>query len=74
MARRRKPGSMRSKLSVEEKIKIINDYMAETGEEEVHMRKVAHWARQNGRWPDPPAFDPVQAAARELSAAAREEY
>src|ERR1700730_7326790 len=73
MAKRRS-GSVRSLLRTEEKIRIINDYMEATGAEEIDMLEVARWARQQGRWPEPPPFDPDKAAARELSEAAREEY
>jgi hypothetical protein len=72
MAKRR-TGSRRSGLSTEEKIRIINDWMVETGADEIDMKKVADWAMDNGRWRTPP-YDPRRACARELSEAAREEY
>jgi len=64
---------MRSGFSVEERQRIINDWMAETGAEEIDMLAVARWADANGRMPPPRPFDPVRLFARELSAAAREE-
>src|SRR4051794_10835347 len=75
MARqRRRTGRTRGRLSMEEKQRIINDYIAETGAEEVRMIDVARWAMARGRWPEPPPYDPAKACAKELSEAAREEY
>src|SRR5262249_7325047 len=74
MAKRRRYGDMRSSLSREEKQRIINDYMAETGKDEIDMNDVAHWAQTNGRMPPPRTFDPVKMFAHDLSEAAREEY
>lgn len=57
-----------------EKQQIIDDYMAATGAEEFRMVDVARWAIANGRWPEPPPYDPVKACADALSDAAREQY
>ena len=57
----------------EQRQRIINDYIAETGKEIIDMNDVAHWAIDNGRW-KPPRYDPTKLCARELSRAAREEF
>jgi hypothetical protein len=69
MPRRRRVGS---RLSKEEKIRIINDYIEATGAEEIDMNEVARWAMNQGRWHTAP-FDPQKVCAHELSQAAREE-
>jgi hypothetical protein len=57
----------------EEHQRIINDWMAETGNETIDMTAVARWAIDNGRW-RAPRFDPARQCARDLSRAAREEF
>jgi hypothetical protein len=74
MAKRRRYGNMRSLLSTEEKQRIINDYITETGADEINMNDVARWAKAKGRMPEPRPFDPVKMFAHELSEAARQEY
>lgn len=74
MAKKRRYGDPRTRLSVEEKQRIINDYIEETCAEEVDMNEVARWAKSKGRLPEPKPYDPVKAFAHELSEAAREEY
>jgi hypothetical protein len=59
--------------SKEDLQRIINEYIAETGAEEVDMNDVSRWAISTGRW-RPPPYDPQKACARELSRAARDEY
>ncbi len=66
---------MKHKVSkkTEELHQIINDYLVETGDETIDMRKVAAWAITNDRW-HPQPYDPARACARELSRAARQEF
>jgi hypothetical protein len=71
---KRRYGNMRSTLAREDKHRIINDYIAATGADEIDMNDVARWAQANGRMPPPRPFDPVKMFAHELSEAAREEY
>jgi hypothetical protein len=72
--KRGRHGNPRSGLSQEERQRIINDFIAETGADEVRMIDVARWAETNGRMPPPKKYDPVKVFAHELSDAAREEY
>src|SRR5262245_42414654 len=74
MANRKRVGSLRSRLTKEQKQAIINDYIAATGADDVVMTDVARWAREQGRLPPPPHYDPIQSFAHELSEAAREEF
>lgn len=71
---RRRYGNMRSRLSNEEKHRIINDWREETGNDVIDMNAVALWAQANGRMPPPRPFDPVKMFAHELSEAARAEF
>ena len=66
---------MRLKLSTksEELQRIINDYMADSAEETIDMRKVADWAIANDRWRPQQNYDPARICAKELSRAARQE-
>jgi hypothetical protein len=51
----------------------IDDYIAETGDQEVDHHHVAAWAIRKGRW-ESPTRDQVQILARDLSRAAREDF
>jgi hypothetical protein len=70
MARQKR---QKSKHHVDDLLQIIKDYEADTGADEIDMRKVAKWAMERGRW-HPPRYNPLKACAKELSSAAREEY
>lgn len=71
MATRKK--QRRGEMSSEQLQHLYQQYEAETGAEELDMKKVAAWAIGKGLWKSPP-YDPVKACAKALSRAAREEY
>ena len=52
---------------------LIRHYKQVTGETEVDMRKVAEFAVEKRGWQLPPPVDPMDAFARKLARAAREE-
>lgn len=52
--------------------RLIRAYKDDTGEREVDMHKVAHYAEEKG-WPMPVPADPLELFAKQLSEAAREQ-
>jgi hypothetical protein len=63
----------RRSVKTDQRQRIINQYMEETGKEVIDMGVVAKWAIKKGLW-RAPKYDPERMCARELSRAAREEF